>query len=111
MSENDDIVGAILFSIKMLIRQVDWSVHEIVYKRRIGRKKDSRLDSKYSDGISMTVLADFIFLGHQNIGSWALSSDKTELFAMAIGAYLDIICEVFNRKATSQPININSIFI
>ena len=316
MSENDDIVGAILFSIKMLIRQCDWSVqpsgseevdkksaefvesclhdmsstwtdtiseilsfltfgwsvHEIVYKRRMGRKKDSRLDSKYSDGligwqklpirsqeslyqweyddddnltgftqipapsfrkitipidklllfrtesrkdnpegrsilrsayrswffkkriceiegigierdlagfpvliapekidiwntenprtvalraacddliknirrdsaegitlpadwklelvstgsrrqfdtsaiierydtrIAMTVLADFIFLGHQNTGSWALSSDKTELFGMAIGAYLDIICEVFNRKAIPQLINMN----
>ena len=316
MSENDDIVGAILFSIKMLIRQCDWSVqssgseevdkksaefvesclhdmsstwtdtiseilsfltfgwsvHEIVYKRRMGRKKDSRLDSKYSDGligwqklpirsqeslyqweydgddnltgftqipapsfrkitipidklllfrtesrkdnpegrsilrsayrcwyfkkriceiegigierdlagfpvliapekidiwntenprtvalraacddliknirrdsaegitlpadwklelvstgsrrqfdtsaiierydtrIAMTVLADFIFLGHQNTGSWALSSDKTELFGMAIGAYLDLICEVFNRKAIPQLINMN----
>ncbi len=316
MSENDDVVGAILFSIKMLIRQCDWSVqpsggeevdkksaefvesclhdmamtwtdtiseilsfltfgwsvHEIVYKRRMGRKKDSRLDSKYSDGligwqklpirsqeslyqweyddddnligftqipapsfkmitipidklllfrtesrkdnpegrsilrsayrswyfkkrlqeiegvgierdlagfpvliapekvdiwnsenpqsialraacdtliknirrdsaegitlpadwklelvstgsrrqfdtsaiierydtrIAMTVLADFIFLGHQNTGSWALSSDKTELFAMAIGAFLDIICEVFNRKAIPQLISVN----
>lgn len=316
MSENDDVVGAILFSIKMLIRQCDWSVqpsgseevdkksaefvesclhdmamtwtdtiseilsfltfgwsvHEIVYKRRMGRKKDSRLDSKYSDGligwqklpirsqeslyqweydsddnltgftqipapsfkmitipidklllfrtesrkdnpegrsilrsayrswyfkkrlqevegigierdlagfpvliapekidiwdtenprtvalraacdnliknirrdsaegitlpadwklelvstgsrrqfdtsaiierydtrIAMTVLADFIFLGHQNTGSWALSSDKTELFSMAIGAYLDIICEVFNRKAIPQLISMN----
>ena len=316
MSENDDVIGAILFAIKMLIRQCDWSVqpsgseevdkksaefvesclhdmsmtwtdtiseilsfltfgwsvHEIVYKRRMGRKKDSRLDSKYSDGligwqklpirsqeslyqweydnednltgftqipapsfkmitipieklllfrtesrkdnpegrsilrnayrswyfkkriceiegigierdlagfpvlvapetidiwntenpemvalraacdeliknirrdsaegitlpanwklelvstgsrrqfdtsaiierydtrIAMTALADFIFLGHQSTGSWALSSDKTELFAMAIGAYLDIICEVFNRKAIPQLINMN----
>ena len=26
MSENDDVVGAILFAIKMLIRQTSWSV-------------------------------------------------------------------------------------
>ena len=26
MSENDDVVGAILFAIKMLIRQADWTV-------------------------------------------------------------------------------------
>ena len=26
MSENDDVVGAVLFGIKMLIRQVDWLV-------------------------------------------------------------------------------------
>ena len=39
-----------------------------------------------------------------------MSSDKTELFAMAIGAYLDIICEVFNRKAIPQLINMNGAY-
>jgi hypothetical protein len=28
MSENDDIIGAILFAIEMLMRQVEWSVKE-----------------------------------------------------------------------------------
>ena len=27
-----------------------WSAHEIVYKRRAGKSKDPRLNSKYSDG-------------------------------------------------------------
>lgn len=57
--------------------------------------------------MAMTVLADFIFLGHQSVGSFALSSDKTELFSMAIGAYLDIICEVFNNQAIPRLINLN----
>lgn len=35
--------------------------------------------NRYDTRIAMTVLADFIFLGHQQTGSWALSSDKTEL--------------------------------
>lgn len=55
----------------------------------------------------MTVLADFIFLGHQQNGSWALSSDKTELFAMACGAYLDIIAETFNSQGIPNLIDIN----
>lgn len=63
---------------------------------------------RYDTGMAMTVLADFIFLGHQQVGSFALSSDKTELFAMAIGAYLDIICETFNSQAIPSLININS---
>lgn len=62
---------------------------------------------RYDTRIAMTVLADFILLGHQNTGSWALSSDKTNLFSMAIGAYLDIICEVFNNKAIPQLIDLN----
>lgn len=62
---------------------------------------------RYDTGMAMTVLADFIFLGHQQVGSFALSSDKTELFSMAIGAYLDIICETFNSQGIPQLIDVN----
>lgn len=63
--------------------------------------------TRYNTAIAMTVLADFIFLGHEQVGSFALSSDKTQLFAMAIGAYLDIICETFNSQAIRRLIDIN----
>ncbi len=63
--------------------------------------------NRYDTRIAMTVLADFIFLGHQQTGSWALSSDKTELFAMAIGAFLDIICQTFNSQGIPALIDIN----
>ena len=63
--------------------------------------------NRYDTRIAMTVLADFIFLGHQSTGSWALSSDKTELFAMASGAFLDIICETFNNQGIPSLIDIN----
>lgn len=62
---------------------------------------------RYDARIAMTVLADFVLLGHQNTGSWALSSDKTELFSMAIGSYLDIICEVFNNQGITRLIDLN----
>lgn len=63
--------------------------------------------NRYNTGMAMTVLADFIFLGHQQVGSFALSSDKTELFSMAICAYLDIICETFNSQGIPRLIDIN----
>lgn len=63
--------------------------------------------NRYDTRMAMTVLADFIFLGHQQTGSFALSSDKTELFAVAIGSYLDIICETFNSQGIPQLIDIN----
>ena len=62
---------------------------------------------RYEKRISMTCLADFIFLGQSNVGSFALSSDKTELFSMAIGSYLDSICETINRKLIPQLIEMN----
>lgn len=70
----------------------------------------SKIIERYDTRIAMTVLADFVFLGHEKSGSWALSSDKTELFAMAIGAFLDIICETFNRKAIPALLNLNKKF-
>lgn len=63
--------------------------------------------NRYDTRIAMTVLADFIILGHDKTGSWALSSDKTELFAVAIGAFLDIICETFNSQGIPSLIDIN----
>lgn len=63
--------------------------------------------NRYDTRIAMTVLADFIFLGHDHSGSWALSSDKTELFSVAIGAFLDIICETFNSQGIPPLIDMN----
>lgn len=63
--------------------------------------------NRYDTRIAMTILADFIMLGHQGTGSYALSEDKTELFKMAIGTYLDIICETFNQQGIPALIDIN----
>ena len=120
MSENDDTIGAILFSIEMLIRQVvwdvqpggatpadeeardfvlscmddmsdtwsdtiseilsfltyGWSAHEIVYKRRCGKRSDPRLRSKYTDNLigwqklpirSQDTLYEWLYDDHDNI--------------------------------------------
>lgn len=62
---------------------------------------------RYDTKISQTVLADFIQLGHESVGSFALSSDKTNLFSMAICAFLDIICQTFNSQGIPALIDIN----
>lgn len=64
--------------------------------------------ARYDTKISQTVLADFIQLGHESVGSFALSSDKTNLFSMAICAFLDIICQTFNSQGIPALIDINS---
>lgn len=63
--------------------------------------------NRYDTRIAMTVLADFIFLGHESTGSWSLSSNKTDMFALACGAFLDIICETFNSQGIPALIDIN----
>ncbi len=63
--------------------------------------------NRYDKRIATTVMADFILLGQGDNGSWALSSDKTRLFSLAIGAYLDVICETFNTQGIPRLIDLN----
>lgn len=62
---------------------------------------------RYDKRIATSVLADFVMLGQQAVGSFALADNKTKIFALAIGTYLDIICEVFNNQGIPRLININ----
>jgi hypothetical protein len=62
---------------------------------------------RYDSRMAMTVLADFILLGTKNVGSFALSSSKTELFAVALGAWLNSIADVFNRYAVPRLFELN----
>lgn len=62
---------------------------------------------RYEQRMLMCLLADFILLGHEQVGSFSLSSDKTDLFAVAVGAWLDSILEVWNRFAVPRLFAIN----
>ncbi len=64
-----------------------------------------RLDQR----IAMIALADFILLGHEKVGSFALSSDKTDLFAVALGAWLDMIESVLNTYAIPRLFAVNGV--
>lgn len=62
---------------------------------------------RYDKRMATSVLADFVMLGQQQVGSFALADNKTKIFAMAIGTYLDTICEVFNNQGIPRLIDIN----
>lgn len=62
---------------------------------------------RYNQELAMSLLADFILLGHEKVGSFALSSDKTDLFATALGTFLDVVEDVFNRFAIPRLFALN----
>ncbi len=66
-----------------------------------------KIIQRYDQRILMTVMADFLMLGHQKVGSFALSSDKTNMFGVALGAWLDSICAVVNRHAIPRLFRLN----
>jgi hypothetical protein len=66
-----------------------------------------RIITRYDQRIATSVLADFIMLGQSANGSYALSSDKTNLFAISLGCWMEIIESVFNEFAIPRLFEVN----
>lgn len=61
----------------------------------------------YKADITTTALADFLRLGLDKVGSFALASSKTHLFAVALSAWLRVISGAFNRYAIPRLWELN----
>lgn len=59
----------------------------------------TQIITRYDQRMAMTVLADFILIGHDAVGSKALSANKTKIFGMAVNGLLDLVEDVVNRVA------------
>lgn len=62
---------------------------------------------RYEQRILMTVLADFILVGHQDTGSYALHTDKTGIFRSSLNSFATAICNVFNRHEIPRLFALN----
>jgi hypothetical protein len=62
---------------------------------------------RYDLRIAMTMLADFVLLGHKGVGSFALSSNKMHLFSNALKTWLDSISSVVNAHAIPRLMRLN----
>lgn len=73
-----------------------------------GRQFDiNTIIRRYEERILMTVLADFILVGHQSVGSYALHTDKTGLFRASMNSIASSIADVFNRYAIPRLFEVN----
>ncbi len=73
-----------------------------------GRTFDTNsIIQRYEQRILMTVLADFIMVGHQGQGSYALHTDKTGLFRASINSVSQAIADVLNRYAVPRLFAVN----
>jgi hypothetical protein len=64
---------------------------------------------RHEHRMAVSLLADFVLLGSGPNGSWALSSDKTDMFSIAMGFILDVICSVINRQAIPPLMRLNAV--
>lgn len=57
--------------------------------------------------MARSVLAQFLMLGSGKTGSFALSSDQSDVFLQSLNAFTSQICETFNRFAIKQLCDYN----
>jgi hypothetical protein len=62
---------------------------------------------RYEQRILMSVLADFILVGHQDTGSYSLHTDKTGIFRAALNAITKSIADTLNRYAVPRLFAVN----
>jgi len=63
---------------------------------------------RYESRIAMSMLGEFILLGSESVGSFALADSKTALFAQALGTYLDSIASIINNEAIPKLMRLNN---
>lgn len=66
---------------------------------------------RYQTRIAQTMLADFIHLGQDSVGSFALAKGKVNLFLTAANTWLESIASVFNRHAIPRLIGLNGLAV
>lgn len=63
--------------------------------------------TRYDQRIAMTILSDFILLGHERVGSFSLGSSKIDLWTMAVDSVAKSIAEVINQHAIPRLMRLN----
>lgn len=69
----------------------------------------SQVITRYDQRIAMSVLADFVLLGHDQVGTQALSRSKIDLFVDAISAWMQSIADTINRQAIPNLLRVNGL--
>ena len=63
---------------------------------------------RYEKRMAMSCLAQFIMLGMQSVGSYALSRHQGDLFVLAATAFLQSVADVINRHAVPRLFSLNA---
>lgn len=66
---------------------------------------------RYEQRIASSVLADFILVGQDAVGSYAMVDVKADLFGVALDTILDLVCDVLNRYGVPRLLALNGMDI
>lgn len=65
--------------------------------------------NRYNKEMAATTLAQFIMLGMERTGSYALAREQTDMFYLALEAWADYIATVMNRQAVPNLFALNGV--
>jgi len=66
-----------------------------------------KIIQRYDQRMAMSILSDFILLGHDRVGSYALGTSKMDLWSMAVDSIAKNIAEVMNQYAIPRLLKLN----
>jgi hypothetical protein len=92
----------------IVLPQADW-VLELLKSGGARQVNTDEVIRRYRQEIASSVLADFILVGLDGIGSYAMVDVKAELFGLVVDAVLDMICEVINKYAIPRLFRLNAL--
>jgi hypothetical protein len=120
-NENDDLAKANKTAAEEIIRNLrrdeqegvllpyGWEL-ELLASNGTRQFDTTQIINRYDQRIAMTVLADFILLGHGGkFGSFALAKSKTSAFTMSLVGYLNVIRDVINQTALPTLFALNGL--
>lgn len=62
---------------------------------------------RYRQDIALSMLADFVLIGQDSVGSYAMVDVKSDLFGTALDGIFDLICEQMNQYAIPRLLKLN----
>ncbi len=115
---NDPEAVAMLARLKEMVRSIkrdeqegavlpDWCELTLLSGSSRRTLDTNAVITRHEQRIAMTVLADFIMIGHEQVGSKALFGGKAGLFALAMSGMLDTIAATINRYAIPKLLQLN----
>jgi hypothetical protein len=110
---------ALLASMKQLMRSVRrdeqegmvlpwWAKFQLLSTGSRRAFDTNAIIQRYDQRIAQSMLADFVMLGHEAVGSKAMAATKIGLFTSALGSFIDNACAVINRYAVTLIMQANA---
>ncbi len=68
----------------------------------------SNIIHRYEQRMAMSMLSDFILIGHSDVGSHSLAESKIQMFKTAIKSWVMSISDVLNQHAVPRLLHVNN---